>query len=304
MKKRLYGRFLLGVTAVLLFGLSGCRKQSTAVVPEESQHTQEWIITEYGDPQGYQEMFYTIEDENKNLIIVDGGYDYDEQNVRDVIAEHGNHVAAWIITHTHPDHAGAYNAIAQNPEGIVVDHLYTVYVHYDRYLETAEDYDRVDVYETFLSLTKDLPELTYVKENDEWDIMGLHFKVLHAWDDDTDLLEENLCNNGSMMFTVSGNEETMLFCADTERESQLQIIDRHKEELNVDYVQLGHHGNWGLTAEFYDYMSPKAVFFDAPDWLMDTTDATYDAFVLKDYFDKKGIVTYTYATAPNIIYLH
>lgn len=96
----------------------------------------------------------------------------------------------------------------------------------------------------------------------------------------------------------------MLFCADMESELQYFIVDRHKDELDVDYVQLGHHGNWGLTAQFYEYTSPKAVFFDAPRWLTDTTDATYDAFILKDYFEKHGVQIYSFATAPNVIELH
>lgn len=294
------------IIIILMTLLSGCTapSETAAYNAAKTEEASGWTVTQYGDAGGNQLMFYTIEDKDNNLIIIDGGYDTDEAKVRNVIENHGNHVSVWIITHPHPDHAGAFNAIMSNPGDIRVDDIYTIEVNYDRYLETAEDYDRFDVYETFLDLTKDLSSLHYVYENDEFDILGLRMKVLHTWDGNTDELDENLSNNGSMMFKLSGEEESMLFCADVESETQLFVIDRHSEELDVDYVQLGHHGNWGLTAEFYEYTSPKAVFFDAPDWLVYTTDATYDAFILKDYFDKKGIKTYAFTTAPNTIILH
>lgn len=291
---------------ILMVLLSGCTAPRETVADNVTniEESSGWTVTQYGDAGGNQLMFYTIEDKDNNLIIIDGGYDTDEAKVRNVIENHGNHVSVWIITHPHPDHAGAFNAIMSNPGDIIIDDIYTIEVNYERYLETAEDYDRFDVYETFLNLTKNLPDLNYVYENDEFEILGLKMKVLHTWDENTDELDENLCNNGSMMFILSGEEESMLFCADVESETQLFVIDRHADELDVDYVQLGHHGNWGLTAEFYEYTSPDAVFFDAPDWLVYTTDATYDAFILKDYFDKKGIKVYAFTTAPNTIILH
>ncbi|MCI8550460.1 MAG: MBL fold metallo-hydrolase [Lachnospiraceae bacterium] len=263
-----------------------------------------WTITQYGNPDGNQLMCYTIEDKNKNLAIIDGGYDVDADALREIIKQHGNHVSAWVVTHPHPDHAGAFNAIMAEPGEIQVDVVYTVEVHHDRYQETAQEYDRFDVYETFLRLTENMENLKYVYEDDEFDLLGLHAKVLHTWDDNTDELDVNLCNNGSMMFVLSGEKEKMLFCADVENEMEGFIMERHMDELNVDYVQTGHHGNWGPTLEFYDCMSPKGVFMDAPNVLIETTDAAYDAHILKDYFEKKGADVYSFSTAPNAITIH
>lgn len=265
---------------------------------------EQWKITQYGDSGGNVMLFYTIEDSAGNLVVIDGGYDTNADNVRAVIAEHGNHVSAWIITHPHPDHTMAFNAIMSNPGEIVVDNIYTIAVNYDRYRETAQDYDRFDVYETFLNITNGLSNVTYLKENDEVNLLGLRMKVLHVWDEHTDGLEVNALNNGSMIFFVEGNEEKMLFCADVENETEQVIIDRHAYELDADYVQLGHHGNWGMTTNIYDYMSPKAVFFDVPEWLVNTSDASYDAWKLKDYFVNRGIDIYIINSVPNQIVLH
>ena len=288
----------IGAVVLLLLLAAGCGSYHG----EEKPHG--WMITQYGNPDGNQLMCYTIEDMDGNLAIIDGGYDEDADALREIIKQHGNHVSVWVITHPHPDHAGAFNVIMEEPGEIQVDYIYTVEVHGDRYRETAQDYDRFDVYETFLRLTENMENFQYVYEDDEFEILGLHAKALHTWDDSTDELDVNLCNNGSMMFVLSGEKEKMLFCADVENEMEGFIMERHMDELDVDYVQTGHHGNWGPTLEFYDCMSTKGVFMDAPNWLVDTEDDGYDAYILKDYFEEKGAEVYSFSTAPNVITMY
>ncbi len=283
------------IVCLLVFQTVGCGGKKPAG----------WKITQYGDAEGNQLMCYVIEDAAGNLALVDGGYEEDAAAVREMIRKHGNHVSAWIITHPHPDHVGAFNVIMADPGDIQVDAVYTVEVHHDRYWETAQDYDRFDMYETFLGLTGGMETLRYVYEGDEFDVLGLRAKVLHVWDETTDALEVNLCNNGSMVFLLSGEEDQMLFCADAENETEPYILERHGEELgDVDYVQTGHHGNGGPTLDFYDVMSPKGAFMDAPNWLVETEDAGYDAWILKDYFEEKGTEVYSFGTAPNEITLY
>ncbi|MCI8464529.1 MAG: MBL fold metallo-hydrolase [Lachnospiraceae bacterium] len=262
-----------------------------------------WRISQYRSTTSGQSMCYTIEDDYGNLAIIDGGYEKDADMVRELIRQHGNRVSAWIITHPHPDHVGAFNAIMSNPQGISVDRIYAVPVHGDRYRETAESYDQFEMYETFLRLTAHRDNLRYVSENDEFDLLGLTFRVLHAWDDTTNKLTSNLCNNGSMVFVLKGSKEKMLFLSDMESESESYILERHQEELDADYVQAGHHGNWGPTLKFYSALSPKGVFMDAPNWLLEESNR-YDGYLLKNFFEEKGIRIYRFSTAPNKIVIH
>lgn len=307
---RIWNRIgVFALTGILWFALAGCVSGSSGTTAGVDNSTTEetltekssWRVTQYGESDGNQQMFYTIEDSKNGLILIDGGYDYNAEFVRQVIAAHGNQVEAWIISHPHPDHAGAFNAIMENPGTVTVGKVYTVAVDGEIYEETAQDYDRYDVYEKFVSLTEGKDNVVYVKENDEWYVLGLHFKALHAWNDETEELDSNLCNNGSMVFVVQGKKDKMLFCSDLESDGEQPVIDRHKKELDVDYVQLGHHGNWGLSQEFYEYTSPRAVFFDAPDWLVNMRENIYDAYMLKDYFHEKNVLIYSFGTAPNTI---
>lgn len=259
-----------------------------------------YIITQYGDYARATQMFYTIEDSAKNLVIIDGGWDYETDAVREVIAKHNNHVNAWIITHPHPDHVDAFNEIAANPSDIVIDEVYTVDGNYDRYKETATAYDEFETYETFMSVINNMDNVHIVREDDIFYCLGLEFKVIHAWDDYVESLPTQLCNNGSMCFIVSGNYDKMMFMADILPQVENEILSRHLDEINeVDYIQLGHHGNWGPTTAFYDNTSPRAVFFDCSRAVFNLD--KYDASKLKAYFEGRGIDTYTVETQPNFI---
>lgn len=264
-----------------------------------------WRITQYASVTGQQSMFYTVEDEAGNLAIVDGGYEEDKDQVLGMIRLHHNHVTDWIITHPHPDHAGALNAILrENADGrIKIDHIYTTKVNAQRYEETARDYDGIGTFYTFSSLTERMANLTFLSENDEADILGLKMKVLHAWDNHVDEETRNLLNDGSLMFLLIGNQNRFLFCGDTQKEMEQYIIPAHKEELKADFVQCGHHGNWGLSTEFYDLVNPKEAFLDAPSYIVNDTAGKYDAPALKSYFLERGITVHDFAHAPYTVKL-
>jgi beta-lactamase superfamily II metal-dependent hydrolase len=264
-----------------------------------------WTVTSYAPANGEQGTFYTITDNNNRLVIVDGGYDSDAQQVLNILKQHNYHVDAWIITHPHPDHAGAFNAIMSTyPDtNVTIDHIYTTKINRKRYEETAHDYDGIDTYYTFDSLTQKMNNVSYLKAGDELDLIGLHMKVLHAWDEATEQQQATLLNDGSLMFRVSGRKSSMLFCADVQSEMEDEIISSYSKDLKSDYVECGHHGNWGLDTRFYDLVDPKAAFMDCPDQILNDTTGTYDAPQLKSYFEERGVTVYSFHTSPNHVVL-
>lgn len=96
-------------------------------------------ITQYDDKSGSQGMFYTITVSDGSLIVVDSGNPDNEEYVRQVLEEKGNHVNAWILTHPHPDHIGAFNQIWQQLGDIQVDAVYTINMNYDNYKALAQE---------------------------------------------------------------------------------------------------------------------------------------------------------------------
>lgn len=275
---------LLTVTFLLIFPVSAHAKTNDSKC---------WKITQYGRTTN-QRMFYTITDNKNRLIIIDGGYKANADEVRKIIKKHKNNVYAWIITHPHPDHVGAFNQIMKSDKKhqIKIERIYSVKYNYNRYRETAQAYDDFEACTAFDKILKKQKKVNYLSEGDTFKLLGLDIKVFSAWNENTDKFNSHLCNLGSLMFKVSGKNKSMLFCADTQSEIEDSIIKKYGSELKADYVQCGHHGNWGLTTKFYDVVSPKVAFMDAPDKIANNNNGIYDGYILFNYFKQKGIQIY------------
>ncbi|MDO4521645.1 MAG: MBL fold metallo-hydrolase [Eubacteriales bacterium] len=261
-------------------------------------------VTQYGDISGNQGQFYVIRNP-QGLILVDGGWAANEEQVRSVLKKNGNHVSAWILTHPHPDHMGAFNEIWQNPDGIEIDEVYTINLDYELYKKYAREWDEFDIFDTFVNITAGDERIHYLYAGDELELIGLQMKVLHAYDDEVPKLSKDLANDGSMMFRLTNEKESFLFCADVGKKMSKRIRKMYGEFLKCDYIQMGHHGNGGLSAKFYRQTQPKAAFFDAPPWLMHPQDESlgYTTPENADLMESMGAKIYDYQTAPNEIVL-
>ncbi len=263
---------------------------------------QRCIVTQYADTTGLQSMFYTIETKGK-LIVVDGGQTGNAEYVKQVIDEKGGHVDAWILTHPHPDHIGAFNAL-WNQMADRVDIIYAADFDYDAYQAKAREWDEFEQFTTFLDYMSESDKLTYLHRGSEPEICGLQVKVLSAYEPFVNQISGDLANDGSLMFKVTNKEESMLFCSDVCRVMSESILTDFREDVDCDYLQMGHHGNGGLSEEFYRLTTPKAAFFDAPEWLMNPAEGlSYTTPYNREQMEQMGAQIYYYATAPNKIQL-
>lgn len=262
-----------------------------------------WKITQYGTDADKQMMFYTIESSDGEFIIIDGGWADNAKEVRKIIKEHDNHVTAWILTHPHPDHIGAFNEIYANLDGIVIDRIYDNLVDYDYYASVANEWDEIDVYTRHLDLIFNGGQLVnFVNRLDTFTEAGLTFTCYNSYDDEVVSRTESVCNSGSLMLKISGNKESFLITADVEEPMAEFLIETYGDELMSDYVQMSHHGNWGLTKEFYDLVSAKVAFFDGPMSLYEKKDL-YNGWEFMEYMKEKQATVYTFETVPNSIIL-
>ena len=132
--------------------------KKTSYIKEDAS-SDEWIVTQHGR-NDINLSFYTIYNESKGLIVVDGGWTDDAFVVREVVDELGGHINAWILTHPHQDHIGAFNLLYNELEGITIDEIYTVDMATPEDCLLVAPWDNVDAYNDFKAL--DTTEITYV----------------------------------------------------------------------------------------------------------------------------------------------
>ena len=162
--------------------------------------------------------------------------------------------------------------------------------------------DETDAFERFQELGID--KINYLHAGDKRKVAGVQMKVLSAYDDYVDEISDDIHNDGSMMFKVYGEKESMLFCADVGNSMSEWIIEHYGEELASDYLQMGNHGNGGLSEEFYRLVHPKAAFFDAPAWLFDSAEEQYTLQKNREIMEDMGAVIYSFEGAPHSVQLH
>lgn len=266
-----------------------------------------WKVTQYGNnDSGRQHMCYTIEGDSEGLIIVDGGYRDNKETLeilKQKISEHNEVVDAWIITHFDDDHVGAYITLSEEIKNLKVKKLFvpnapSLEICKPRFkLYTDEDWY---VYSKALEI--DIPEKQVVHAGDKFEnIMGLKLEVLSSYEDWMQDKIDNIINNGSIVFKLSGNNESMMFCGDAQSpEIEEFLMQNYGDKLKSDYLQVGHHGNNWFSENFYKTVSPKVAFFAAPRSIMlnEVKVSWYTTTQLTELLQNMGVKIYYFKDSP------
>lgn len=131
----------------------------------------------------------------------------------------------------------------------------------------------------------------------------LTLSVFNAWDESvlsTVGDEKDYQNNASLLFKISGAQNSMLFCSDIKYDMNDYLLGTYRNDISCDYIQAGHHGNWSFSDEFYEAAGASYAFIDAPSSITDNPD--FPASTLKSSLQKKGTV-FDFSTAPNSVTL-
>jgi beta-lactamase superfamily II metal-dependent hydrolase len=257
----------------------------------------DWTMRCYDDYSGSQSEFFTFKNnETGELIVIDGGWTDNAEHVRQVIRNNGGTVDAWILTHYHTDHIGAFNTIYADPKGIEIKNIYVSPLDADYFLSVAQEWDNVGTFELYCQLTAGDERITEVQRDDVLSFGDLTIEFFNTYDET--LLETgsgDVPNDCSLVFKVTGKKDSILFCGDCHSACVADmLIQRYGEQLQAEYVQPGHHGNNSFPTYFYDVVNPSVIIFNAPDWLLEGEG--YTAKDLKNYMEEQGVSVYSFSS--------
>ncbi len=216
---------------------------------------------------------FVITTADGKLIILDGGQrpnaEYLLNYLRELTGEAIPHIDAWFLTHAHNDHVDAFLEILQNhPGAVTFDKVYMNFPSAQFFARgkgpdmsavgTAQEiYDALPLY---------ADKLCIATEGDVYEIGEAKFEILYSTHPE---ILDNICNNSSLVFKMTLGGKTTLFLADCGIEAGNVMLEKYKgtDMLNCDICQMAHHGQNGVTKEFYEAVMPEICLWCAPDWL-------------------------------------
>ena len=218
-----------------------------------------------------QMMGYVLTTKN-NTIVIDGGLKEDTQNLIDNINRvGGGKVDVWFITHPHMDHAQAFMEIVQNTD-MKIGKVYVTLNDLEWYIKNEEK--RVEEISNFFKVIqsdKIKDKVEEVELNQIINIDNLQCEILGIKNPE---ITNNPINNSSMVIKMNVNDKSMLFLADTGKESGEKLLQTQKEKLKSDIVQMAHHGQNGVDKNVYEAIKPEICLWPTPTWLWDNNPGT------------------------------
>lgn len=201
------------------------------------------------------------------FVIVDGG-NYDnatipllQNNLKKLAVDPQNIVvAAWIFTHGHGDHTGAFCKYSQTSykNTITVQN----FVHH---LCTAEQYENCDDpgrSDQTRELMKTYKDANIIKAHtgQVMKIAGAEIEMLFTSADlEPYTLEYH--NTSSLVFRVTAEGNSVMVLGDASQVTNNHLVKVYKQYLKSDMVQIAHHGFQGGTVSLYKAIDARVALW-------------------------------------------
>ena len=217
------------------------------------------------DSQGY---IFRLED--GRFIVQDGGVTGEDRvyaALKKLEPQKDIVIAAWFISHPHPDHYPALMDFAKahgSDKTVTVERIIHNYAHEDIYVVkdgTADDeYCDDDVRDFYKNLRIYMQGVPIIKAHTGQIVKfgSTSIEVIYTIED---LLPEKVdnINATSFVFRATVGGQSIMVLADTYVASANVMCSMWGNYLKSDVVQVAHHAIWPATAELYNKIQGKLV---------------------------------------------
>lgn len=231
---------------------------------------------------------YLLKTSGGKVIMMDGGFASDVPKLRMKLAEAGNHVDLWFISHPHEDHMEALATILDDPQGITIDKV----IHSrltDAFLDNEpESGNNARGYYRVLDNTTECTDIINLhRPMQRFDIDGIGIMVLTV---DHPSFKSGHFNNQSIIIRVWDDVKSVVFLGDAEEECGEAALRECREYLDCDYLQMAHHGQSGVSEEFYKTINFRVCLWPTPSWVWEPGENTWlKTLDTRRWMDEKGI---------------
>lgn len=212
-----------------------------------------------------------IFEEDGQLLLIDGGFESEADTLYEKLRSLGGQVKAWIFTHPHSDHVGAFCRLMEaHGDEIRVEAIWRSFLP-EELLCRGEPREAENT-------RKYLPWMERLAQR--FGIAQLRLRAgdvhpfgaarIHVLREPDPAITENCINNSSVVFRLDVHSCRVLFLGDLGTEGGRQLLELVPEqELKADYVQMAHHGQHGVERRVYEAIQPRCCLWCTPSWLWD-----------------------------------
>ena len=215
---------------------------------------------------------FIITTEDGKVIVIDGGYnfetDYFVQYLKAVTGQRVPKIDAWILTHPHTDHVQVFNEVAENRmHQLTFDKVIHHYAPYEYYaaIDSSDAAEGAEMIAEFDRLSKNFPEkVQVINEGDVFNIGEAKITTLYTFDPAFEIV-----NDSSLIFRMDLGGKSIVFTGDAFVFSGNKVLSNpeYKDLLDCDICKMSHHGQSGVTKEFYQAVNPEICLWPTPTWV-------------------------------------
>lgn len=235
---------------------------------------------------------YVFRINDGKVVVMDGGVKKEADYLRGFLAALGNRVDVWFVSHPHPDHIGALTEILKEPKGIHIGKV--CQSEFSPALCDSEPEYKAAAAEYYACLQKSgIPVLNVTKPGMIIAFDQTKFKILSVKNED---ITVNPYNNSSMVIRVWDKSKSMVFLADCGLEEGNRLLNGpFRKDLDCDYLQMAHHGQKGVSKDFYRTIKFKACLWPSPSWVYNNDAGkgynthTFETVEIRNLVDSLGI---------------
>ena len=203
------------------------------------------------------------------LIVIDGGHREELPRLIECLKSISNEavptVTAWLFSHLHNDHIGAYQRLCEQEwrDKLIVKDVYCNFLTREFWTDLSPEanVNYGNAYDEMMSSNKALQTtLHVVQKGDKITVDEIEFDVIHV--PDLAFGDRMNVNDSSVVYKMTYDAgQTLLFLGDAEWVCNQDLLANCRELLKSDVVQVGHHGCGNVSRACYELIGAQAYIW-------------------------------------------